>query len=227
MARFANIAGQKFGRLTAVKWTGQIKKHQCVWSCLCECGAICAVRIGRLRSGHTKSCGCLQRDLASKWAKTGLPGRTHGLSKSKMMGVLRAMLRRCHSPKSKEFKWYGARGIAVCDRWRFGENGSAGIHLFVLDMGPKPFPRAEVDRIDNNGNYEPGNCRWATRKTQLANTRRNRRITFDGIGRTVAEWCDHTHIKRGTLMHRLNKGWSVKDALTKPVDKRQSRSGAQ
>jgi hypothetical protein len=122
------------------------------------------------------------------------------------------MIERCRNPKVAFFKHYGGRGISVCERWQTFEN-------FYADMGPMPTARHTVERKDTNGNYEPSNCRWATRREQARNTRTNRRVTFDGKTLCVAEWAEQTGLPAHTIAERLRAGWSVHDALTKPTRK--------
>lgn len=130
---------------------------------------------------------------------------------------------RCESKKSKDYQRYGGRGIRVCLRWNLS------VQAFLTDMGPRPSPRHEIDRIDNDGHYSCGkcdecrangwtaNCRWATKKTQANNRRANRLVIWNGITRTVAEWSDITGLTQGTILSRLKLGWKSQDVLTRPV----------
>lgn len=121
------------------------------------------------------------------------------------------MKMRCTNPNDTRFHRYGGRGIKVCERWMtsFGN--------FLIDMGEKPFPRASIDRIDCDGNYEPTNCRWATQKQQGRNTSTNRYLTIDGEIKTCAEWSDISGISKGTLSARLKNGWDHKTAVFNPL----------
>jgi hypothetical protein len=114
------------------------------------------------------------------------------------------MIARCHNPKSTAYAWYGARGITVCDRWR----GEHGFENFIADMGNPP-PKHHIDRIDTNGNYEPGNCRWTTCRVNQNNRRKNVRLTWDGQTKTLAEWAEITGIKYGTLWTRVRLKWET------------------
>lgn len=121
------------------------------------------------------------------------------------------MLSRCTNPKTPAYKNYGGRGITVCDRWRHD------YAAFRADMGPRPTPEMEIDRIDNNGNYEPGNCRWATPKEQSRNQRRNRKIEHDGQSLVAVDWSEKTGIHDRSIKSRLRYGWTAEEALTTPV----------
>lgn len=119
-----------------------------------------------------------------------------------------AMIERCYNHKAKAYKHYGARGIAVCERWFAFES-------FLADMGPRPTPTYSLDRIDNNGNYEPGNCRWTTRTTQMRNTRVNHFLELNGERRTIAEWCEKLGMSYSTVSERIRRyGWTTEQALT-------------
>lgn len=159
MSAFFDITNQKFGHLTVVARFGRAKNGSIRWLARCDCGRECIANANNLKHGGTRSCGCIKnRDK-----------RTHGLFIGKLTGndrppvynVWNAMKQRCYNPKNKSYSRYGGRGIIVCERWRTFEN-------FHADMGDPP-PELSIDRIDPDGNYEPGNCRWATRKEQRAN----------------------------------------------------------
>jgi hypothetical protein len=127
-----------------------------------------------------------------------------------------SMRQRCRNPRCKEFKYYGMRGITVCPRWC----GKNGFKNFLADLGVKPSAGLSLHRIDNDGNYQPGNVVWADRFTQARNMRNNRRLTFNGRCQTLVEWASEVGIKPGTLGARLKRGWTVAEALTRPVEPR-------
>lgn len=152
-----------------------------------------------LRRGLTTSCGCL---------------RQHGKSRTPEHAVWAAMIQRCTNPNSAKWKDYGARGISVHPRWR------QSFRSFFDDVGSRPSPQHSLDRIDNDGNYEPRNVRWATRKEQARNKRSSRVLTVGGESATLAEWVERTGIGKSTIRERLNRGWSEERAVLTPVKRR-------
>lgn len=129
--------------------------------------------------------------------------------------ILRGMIDRCHNPNNKRYRSYGGRGISVCPEWR----GKLGIRLFAEHIGPRPSASHSVDRIDNNGNYEPGNVKWSTRVEQCGNARTNFVIEFRGEKAVLNEWARRTGISRFTIRGRLSRGWGIAEALTTPPRK--------
>lgn len=143
----------------------------------------------------------------------------HGMSFTSEYRTWIRIIRRCYSPKDVGYIWYGGRGICVCDRWR------ADFLNFFEDMGPRPGPEYSIDRIDPDGHYEPGNCRWATRQVQDNNRTNNRRLEYYGWSLTVAEWAWLLKVNRQLILGRLKDGWSIEEALTTPLTEQRKQCG--
>lgn len=199
----ADLAGQVFGRLKAIAFRPDDTKHP-YWRCVCECGRETIVRASCLTSGYTKSCNCLAREASRK------RNRRHGLRSRPEYEVWRLMVRRCHDPRCKSFRDYGARGISVCKRWR------DSVAAFIADMGPRPSPEHQIDRLNNSRGYEPGNCRWTTRIIQSRNKRDTILVEYRGKVSPLSELAGKSRVNYDTIRYRLRAGWSAEDALNKP-----------
>ena len=205
-----NLIGQKFGRLLVIKKMDNNKWGSCRWLCVCDCGKEKIIRDSHLKSGHTKSCGCLHKEkLIKRLTKHGHNTR---IKISKTYNSWLSMIQRCTNPKNKNYKHYGDRGIKVCNRWLKFEN-------FLTDMGEHPGKGYSIDRINNNGNYCKSNCRWATEKEQHRNKRDNHLETYKGKTQCLREWSEEFGINYYVLWSRLNRGWSIEKALITPVRK--------
>lgn len=204
-SRIKDITGQRFGRLVALGYTGSsIPGGKALWLCQCDCGTKIVTEGKGLRNGNAQSCGCYHRDRA------GETSRTHGMTETRMYSIWCNMRTRCNNPNSERYQDYGGRGIYICDRWRTFEN-------FLADMGEPPSDRHTIDRIDNDGNYCPENCRWATPKEQNCNTRVNHIIDYDGKSMNVTQWADHLGVSSHLIHARLKLGWTIQRTLSTPV----------
>lgn len=201
--------GQRYGRLNVLKHDG-LRKGRNFYLCRCECGTECSVLGTRLRSGKTSSCGCFHRERISE-ANT-----KHGRSHTTEYGIWTQMRARCERPSNHAYERYGGRGIRVCERWK-------EFSKFIADMGERPSSEYSLDRIDNNGNYEPTNCRWATRAEQSSNRRNNIRVTIDHKEVTLSEAARMFGISGLVVWKRIRRGWTIEKALCEPV--RKSRKG--
>jgi len=201
-----NKKGERFGRLTVINRIYTSNKKNSKWLCRCKCGKEIIVFANNLNRNHTKSCGCLRHET-----KTNLK---HGQAKkTSEYGTWAGMLKRCRNKNDHSYHAYGGRGIKVCRRWLKFEN-------FFEDMGERPRgeERYTIERIDNNGDYTPQNCKWATYFEQANNTRKNIFITYTGKTMTVSQWEKKLNLSRGLLYARLGQlKWSVERALTEPI----------
>jgi hypothetical protein len=200
-----DFSGLKVNRIEVLSYEGQNKSSQSVWLCRCDCGTLFRSVGKDVVKGHTKSCGCWQREARI------ITHTTHGQSKSPTWVCWVEMLKRCRNTKFVHFKHYGGRGITVCERWLTYEQ-------FIQDVGERPTKGHTLDRWPNNdGNYEPGNVRWATWIEQGSNKRNNRIVRINEVQKTLAQWCRDFSINPKTVYSRLSCGWNEVDAITKPI----------
>jgi len=198
---FLDWAGSKRGRLTAISIVGR-ENGKTLWRFQCDCGNIVSAAIAAVRSGGTQSCGCLAREVVVA------RNSTHGLSRLRPTEYRswKDMRARCGNPRNDDYADYGGRGIRVCAAWD-------DFAAFYADMGGRP-TGATIDRIDVNGNYEPGNCRWANATEQANNKRSNHIIQFQGQSRTLAQWCAIFGIEPSKVRYRLKQGWPIDQAFS-------------
>lgn len=206
--RKLDLTGQQFGRWTAIE-RGPKRKAQLTWNCICQCGNTGTVGTAQLTSGHSRSCGCLNRELTSKanTRASGIKGRPANYS------VWHGIKNRCLNPKAPGYRLYGGRGITICPEW------CSSFAAFDADMGPRPSPGHSIDRIDNALGYFKENCRWATPEQQASNKRTNRLETLEGKTMTRAAWARSLGLARETVGNRLKRGWPLARALTTPNTK--------
>ena len=196
-------------RLTPIRPVGRNKRGNLLWEYRCDCGEIVVKVRVIVNSGHTRSCGCLQREKASK---TGKANKTHGGTHTREYEIWHSIQLRCHNPNSPGYADYGAKGISVCEKWR------ESFQCFLSDMGLKPTSNHQIDRINGKGNYEPGNCRWVTVKEQQRNRKSNVIIEYNGEKKCIAEWAELYGMTTLQVWARIRKrGWLIHDALTVPI----------
>ena len=192
MINFKNvidISGKKYERWTVIDYAGN--KY---WNCICDCGTCRKVEGHHLRSGMSRSCGCLQKEIVSKISTK--HGQSKAGNKSSIHTTWQNIKKRCCDIKNAHYKNYGGRGINICDRW------INSFENFYADMGDKPTEKHTIERINNDGNYEPSNCRWATREEQQANKRtRKDALIHEGI--TTTEWAKKLGITTGAAYYRI------------------------
>lgn len=209
MGKLIDLTGHRFGRLVVVERVGRTKSGYILWLCQCDCGNTHTVESRNLNCGSVRSCGCLQYETQLSNRKD---NTKHGLSnKEALYGTWKNMKRRCYSPNDKRAKFYSGKGVIVCDEWR---NDYSAFRNWALANGYKE--GLTIDRIDNNGNYCPENCRWATAKIQANNQSRNRLLTYNGETLTMSEWADKLGITYGTINHRVQRGWSMARIVSTP-----------
>lgn len=204
------LIGQVFGRLTVVSSAGSNPRGNRMWRCRCSCGGETVTITNLLRSGHTQSCGCLQRERTSAAAK--ISSRIHGRSLSPEWRCWQAMLARCRYPTTAGYDRYGGRGITVCARW-------AEFEVFLADVGPRPSLEHSLDRIDPDGNYEPSNVRWAS-KLEQANNRRDNVMVVIGGNRMTLRNALRKHgslVRPSSAIRRIKRGWDHLAAVSTPA----------
>jgi len=209
---FKDLTGQSFSRLrvlylSGMKPYGKQKIRLSTWLCLCDCGNHHETTGRSLLAGDTKSCGCLHRYVM---AHKSLANITHGRSNTPEYRSWAKLKGRCLNPNDKSYERYGGRGIAVCDRW------VNSFENFFADMGPRPSPKHSLDRINNDGDYTPENCRWATAIEQVRNSSHMRWITYKGETLCLKDWAERIGISKSALIRRFKEGCSTKEALETP-----------
>lgn len=197
-----DLSGQTFGYLTALRPVGRAKGREIIWLCQCRCGNKHRTVGSRMKSGMGLSCGCRHKEIVS----------THRMTKTPAHKSWMAMRARCFNPRAKGYEHYGGRGITICARWDSFEN-------FLADMRERPAGMT-IERIDNNGNYEPTNCRWATRAEQSLNTSQNHYLTYQGETLLISEWAKRLGVKTYVLCHRVAQGWPDERVVGQPFNRR-------
>lgn len=186
--------GQRFGRLIVVSYHGANLHKQTMWNCLCDCGKTKIICNNNIISGNTRSCGCWETESRGKAQKT------HGESEGREYNIWHHIKYRCLNPNSKNYKDYGGRGIKVCDRWL------NSFENFLEDMGKMPTPKHTIDRFPNNdGDYEPANCRWGTKTQQNRNRRSSHWVEYNGKRKVLQEWAIELQVSHKAIQYQINK----------------------
>lgn len=210
MSKVIDLTGKRFNRLVVIEPTRN-KSGKYAWKCKCDCGNIVVTQGAQLKNGHIKSCGCYKNDVFKERLTK------HGLSRTKLFHVYTGMHTRCEKQNHIAYKHYGGRGIEVCEEWS-GENGFVNFYSWSMKNGY--MEGLQIDRINNNGNYSPGNCRWITCKENLMNKRNTLIYEYNGQTKTLKEWAIESGIPYKRLQCRIREfGWSIEKALTTPVKK--------
>lgn len=200
MPAFRDLTGKQFGRITVLS-RAESRGKQTYWLCQCSCGTEKEICAYNLTKGLTNSCGCLSVEKFTDRSKT------HGLSNSREYQIWMGIKARCTCETNSAYKYYGAKGVKVCDAWL------NSFEQFLADMGEAP-EGMSIERIDVSGNYEPSNCKWATQEEQANNKTNNRFITWRGKTMTAAQWGRKVGLCSHTILRRLRDGWSVDRTLT-------------
>lgn len=202
MGSKVDLRGQRFGRLTVIREDASRRNGSVMWLCRCDCGNEVLVRSNHLKRGGVMSCGCYNHDII----------RTHDESKTNLYHTLQCMKDRCSNPKNVQYADYGGRGIKVCDEWL---HDYEAFRDWALANGYRK--GLSIDRINNDGDYEPSNCRWTDMKTQCRNRRSNRMLTINGETHCLIEWAEIVGINASSINTRLRRGWSAYDAVFRPI----------
>ena len=205
-----NYVGNKYNMLTCLGFSHNVRGEGNYYRFRCDCGNVVLLPITLVKRGRKYSCGCTRKKRNNDVYK-GL-NLKHGMSDTHLYKIYTGMKDRCLNPKSKYYRRYGGRGITVCEEWK---KDSSSFFRWALSNGYKE--GLSLDRINNDGNYEPGNCRWATRTQQMNNTRTNKYMTHDGVTMTMKQWSIELGIPYSVLKNRSKAGWSDEDMLTIPI----------
>lgn len=212
--------GERYGKLVVFEYA-YTKKRKAYWKCRCDCGNEKIVSGSNLQSGNTKSCGCGEEENRKEhMAKFTVEHRIHGLSNTRLHHTWRHMIDRCSNRNNKDYSSYGGRGISICNEW-LGENGFQNFYEWAIEHGYDD--TLSIDRINNDGDYEPNNCRWIDDAGQANNRRTNKILAIGGKSQTFAEWCKQCGIGYYKVRDRMDSGWTAEEALElKPRERSQN-----
>ncbi len=206
MGKNVDHTGERHGNLTVIECVGVGKDHHKLWKCFCDCGNITIINSNSLRENGIKSCGCLKGNFS------------HGLSKTRLYKIWVDMNRRCKSKNRSDYKYYGGKGICVCEKWQKDYTSFAN---WAQNNGYSD--NLTIDRIDNHKGYSPDNCRWVTRKIQASNRSTAKTISFDCQTKSLMEWSKELNINYHTIYGRLAKGWSIEKTFTTKTRQRKNK----
>lgn len=190
--KHTNLMGMRFGKLTVLRSVGRDKNRNIIWECICDCGNKTIVTATHLRNNKTKSCGCYRHDNFV------IINTIHGLKNHPLYTVWKGIKQRCYNKNNNAYNHYGGRGIIMCDEWK---NDFKAFYDWSIEYGYKN--GLSVDRINNNGIYEPNNCRFVTMKEQQRNRRNNHLITYKNNTKTLSEWCEILNLKYHLIRERI------------------------
>lgn len=193
-----NPVGVKHNRLTCISRLHNYSKSRTHLLCICDCGNLTIVELSRFKNGHTKSCGCSRKGINA----------THGGRYTRLYEIWCGMKKRCYNKRCKAYSRYGKRGISICDDWL---DSFSNFELWSKDNGYDE--NLTLDRIDNDGDYEPNNCRWVNRYIQANNRSTNKIVYYNGSSDTLANWCRKLGLNYSRTSYRLNHGFTVVDAF--------------
>ena len=208
MPKLIDLTGKQFGRLIVIGRAENAKNGNVRWYCQCDCGEIVIVGRKELRSGDTNSCGCLKKEIIAAL------NMKHGESNTRLFRIWAGMKSRATNPNVKDFKYYGEKGVTVCEEW---ENNFKAFEKWALSNAYSD--DLTIDRINSDKEYSPDNCRWADIETQNNNKRNNHYLTHNRKTMTIAEWAKEIGISDKIIRNRLRRGWTIEKALTTPVKK--------
>lgn len=195
-ANYKDITGQRFGRLVAISYAGKGNRRRTYWNCKCDCGNLTRVQTAHLKSGHTTSCGCRLNELNSSIGKLNYK---NGLSTSRLNSIYRNMLNRCYRKEVRSYPSYGGRGIKVCSEWLVENNGFSNFCEWAINNGYKS--NLSLDRIDNNADYSPHNCRWVAAIEQANNKRNTHYLKINGEVDSVGNWARRLNVSYWNLLN--------------------------
>ncbi|GAK09592.1 hypothetical protein [Geomicrobium sp. JCM 19038] len=207
MGQIKDLTGKRFGKLIVLRITDKRMGRSVCWECRCDCGNIIVTGSHLLKSGNTKSCGHHNNGKNNG-------NYEHGLFDQNLYKRWQGMKTRCYNSKTSQYKDYGGRGIIICDEWL---NDFKSFYRWAIDNGYKE--NLQIDRIDNDGNYEPSNCRWVTLKQNSNKRRSSHYVTIDNETKTIADWCLIYKISNNVVRVRISRGWNEEKAITTPVKK--------